>query len=262
MFLRRLITAASLSLLPIAASAATLYVPVSGTGPGANGSRWATELTFHSVSSRAITADVIFHDINGASEPSSITLAARATQSIDDIVKTRFGKESATGALEIHVADTDVRRITVTSRTYNTTADGTLGQDVPALLASDAASIDDLTVLSGPSSVTVQRFNFGIYAIDETSVRWELVQADGSIAATKEMTYKAGTQAQHGSGVVTLFDGTPADGQTVHATVESGRAIFYGSWVDNRTGDPTYVLGLRARADLTIDFVGIDRNED
>ncbi|MGZ4809704.1 MAG: hypothetical protein ACXV7D_10300, partial [Thermoanaerobaculia bacterium] len=262
MFFRQIMTAATLTLLPLAASATTLFVPVSGTGPGANGSRWATELTIHSVSSRTINADVLFHDLNGATEPSTITVAPRATVSVDDIVKTRFAKDSATGALEIRLADSDANRVTLNSRTYNITANGTLGQDIPALLASDAATAGDLTVIAGPSSAADQRFNFGIYAIETTKVQWDLLQADGTIAATKELTYQAGTQAQHGVGVVTLFGATPADGQTVHATIESGSAIFYGSAVDNRSGDPTYVPALRARGDLSIDLAGIDEDEN
>jgi hypothetical protein len=262
MCFRRLITAATLALAPLAASAASLYIPVSGTGPGANGSRWATELTLHSVSSRSINADVIFHDVNGATDPVTITVAPRATQSIDDIVKARFGRESATGALEIRLADADSPRLTVTSRTYNITENGTLGQDIPAFQASEAASEGDLTVLAGPSSVADQRFNFGLYAIEATTVRWELVQADGSMAAEKQLTYRAGTQAQHGVGVETLFGAAQANGQTIHATVESGRAIFYGSAVDNRSGDPTYVPGLRARAELSIDLLGLDVDEN
>jgi len=262
MSFRRLITAASLAFLPLAASASTLYIPVSGTGPGANDSRWATELTFHSVSTRPINAELIFHDTAGASEPVTVTVAPRATQSIDDIVKTRFGKDSATGALEIRLADADASRITVTSRTYNSSEQGTFGQDIPALQTSEASTAGDLTVLAGPSSAADQRFNFGLYAIDNTTVRWELVQADGSIAATKERTYLAGTQEQHGVGIQTLLHATPADHQAIHATIETGRAIFYGSAVDNRTNDPTYVPGLRAHGDISIDFAGLDLDEN
>ena len=262
MFLRRLITAASIALLPLAAGAATLYIPVSGTGPGANDSHWATELTFHSVSTRPVSADILFQDINGATAPVTITIAPRATLSIDDIVHARFERDSATGALEIRVADADANRVTITSRTYNTSPEGTFGQDIPALQASEAATPGDLTVLAGPSSATAQRFNFGVYAIDNTTVGWEIVKADGTIAATKELSYLAGTQAQHGVGIQTLLGVTPADGDVVHATVVNGRAIFYGSAVDNRTSDPTYVPGVIARPDITINFEGLDTDEN
>ena len=262
MFLRRFILAASLALLPLAAGAATLYIPVAGTGPGANDSHWATELTFHSVTARQTNVDVLFHDINGAIGPVTVTIAPRATVSIDDIVHTRFNRDSATGALEIRLADADANKIAVTSRTYNTNANGTFGQDIPALLASEAATDGDLTVLAGPSSASAQRFNFGVYAIDNTTVRWELVLPNGTVAATKEVSYLAGTHAQHGLGVETLLGTTAADGDVVHAIVTSGRAIFYGSSVDNRTGDPTYVPGIVARPDLSINFEGIDVDEN
>jgi hypothetical protein len=262
MSIRRLITAASIALLPLAASAATLYVPVSGTGPGANDSHWATELTLHSVGSAPITAEVLFHDITGASAPVIVTIAPRATVSIDDIVRTRFNRDSATGALEIRVADTNAKKLTVTSRTYNISANGTFGQDIPAIAASDAASAGDLTVLNGPSNAVQERFNFGLYAIEDTNVRWEVVQPDGTVAATKEATYVAGTQAQHGVGIETLLGLKAADGEVIHATIDSGKAIFYGSRVDNRSGDPTYVPGVVARPDFGLAFSGIDLDED
>jgi len=262
MSLRRFLTAASVALLPIAASAATFYVPVSGTGPGANESHWATELTFHSVAARPINADVVFHDINGASNVATITIAPRATQSIDDIVKTRFSKDAATGALEIRIADADASRISITSRTYNNSANGTFGQDIPALAAIEAATIGDLTVLTGPSSAANERFNFGLYAIEDTTVRWDVVKSDGTVAATKEQSYLAGTQVQHGVGIQTLLGVTPADGDVVHATIVSGKAVFYGSAVDNRTGDPRYVPGMLVHPDLSIAFEGIDLDEN
>jgi hypothetical protein len=110
---------AVIALLPIAAGAATFVVPVVGTGGGANGSSWQSELTIHSNTVAAVQVALTFHDRNGAAETASVTLAPRSTVSIQDIVKTRFGRLSATGAVEIEVDDLYARKIAIASRTFN-----------------------------------------------------------------------------------------------------------------------------------------------
>ncbi|MEO8036790.1 MAG: hypothetical protein ABI837_20320, partial [Acidobacteriota bacterium] len=83
MNLKHLIASGSLALLPFAASAASLIIPASGTGPGANGSSWQTELTLHNVSSKTIAATILFHDKDAVSASTTVTLAGRATTSIE-----------------------------------------------------------------------------------------------------------------------------------------------------------------------------------
>ena len=56
MTIKRIITLAAIALLPIAAGAATFVIPAAGTGAGAAGSQWQTELTLHSTSGVAFTA--------------------------------------------------------------------------------------------------------------------------------------------------------------------------------------------------------------
>src|SRR5262249_61805370 len=120
------------------------------------------------------------------------------------------------------------------------------GQDVPAVKISDAATAGDTIVLQAPSSATDARFNFGIYAATAATVRWELVRADGSLAASLDQSLGAGTQQQFNSGIVTLLGSTAQDNDTVQALVTSGNAIAYGSAVNNASGDPTFVPGIRA----------------
>ena len=74
---RQLITAASITILPLAASAATFIVPAAGTGPGANDSRWQSELTLHNTSATPTTIGLTFHDGSGAQSADSVSLNAR-----------------------------------------------------------------------------------------------------------------------------------------------------------------------------------------
>jgi len=262
MSIKHILTAAAMAILPIAASAATFVVPAAGTGGGANGSHWQTELTLHSSSSAAMTVTLTFHDRNGAAETASVQLAPRATIAIDDIVNTKFHRDAATGAIEIVVDDAFARKIAIASRTFNVSEAGEFGQDIPAVNVVEASAAGDSIVLAAPSDAVENRFNAGIYAVTAASVRWELVRADGTIAKTVETTYAAGTQTQYNLVVETLFGSTASDSDTILAVVTKGTAIAYGSAVNNRTGDPTYVPGVETTSDIRVQFLGIDSDLD
>ncbi|HEX8154336.1 MAG TPA: hypothetical protein VF698_14475 [Thermoanaerobaculia bacterium] len=259
---RTLITAAAMFVLPIVASAATLIIPAAGTGAGANGSRWQTELTLHNASGKSIPLTLYFHDSNGRSSAVAVNLPARSTDSIDDVVRTQFHREQATGALTIEVADADLHRIAVTSRTFNDSQTGQFGQDIPAVETNAAADAGEMAVIAGPSSAGEARFNFGLFAITDTTVRWELIRSNGTVAQSVTRSYTGATQVQHVAGVETLFNATPNDSDTVHAIVTSGSAIFYGSAINNATGDPAYVQGVLTRDDIRIAFAGLDLDEN
>lgn len=265
MQLRKLITnlatAATIAALPIAAGAATYIIPAAGTGPGANNSHWQSEVTLHNLALRTLTVNVAYHDANGRTEAVAIDVPAQSTIAVADIVKTKFGRESATGGLSLEIADLDAKKLAIGSRTFNTSDAGEFGQDIPAALSTDAASPGDVDVLSGPSNVVNYRFNFGVFALSELRVQWQLVRADGSVAGTRTETYGANTQRQFNGGVQTLFGQAAQNNDTVRARVEAGRGIFYGSSVNQFTGDPTYVPGVRAREEVAL-TLGIDVGAD
>jgi len=248
------------ALLPLAAGATTLIIPASGTGPGANDSHWQTELTLHNLSASPIAATLTFHDAFGAVAPSNVTVAPRATVAIADVVASRFGRTAATGAIEVTFDSAFAHKLTVSSRTFNKSETGEFGQDIPAVDQSTLPDAGSTIVLSGPSSTTDARFNFGVYADSASTIQWDLVRADGTIAASKEIAYAAGTQAQYNqpaAGITALFNIASQDNDTVHAIVTSGRAVAYGSVVNNASGDPTYVPGLLALPDTRINFLGV-----
>jgi hypothetical protein len=257
MNIKRILTTTIAALFPLISSATTLIIPASGTVTGVGDSHWQTELTLHNTSASTIAATLTFHDGIGAAETSIVNVSPRATVAIADVVASRFGRENATGAIEVTFDSAFAQKLSVASRTFNKTASGEFGQDIPAVDAAAAPSAGNTIVLGGPSSTASSRFNFGVYAVNAATVRWELIRADGSIAASTEVAYAAGSQRQYNDGVTTLFNGSSADNDTVHAVVTSGKAIAFGSAVNNASGDPTYVPGLLARSDLRINFVGV-----
>ncbi len=260
MKIRTILTAAAIALLPVVASAATIVVPGAGTGPGANNSQWQSELTLHSSAPRAIELNVSFHQGTTVLGPVEVALAARETRSFADIVKTMFDVNAGSGALVIEVDDRNLRYVAATSRTFNIAPEGEFGQDVPSVRLDDAVTAGSIGSINGPSSVATNRFNFGVYAAEATTVKWELLRANGTVAATAERTYAAGEHAQYNSGVETIFGAAPQNNDTVQARVSAGSAIFFGS-VINATGDPTFVPGIPTRDDILILF-GVDQDEN
>jgi hypothetical protein len=252
----KIISAITIALLPLAASAATLIVPASGTGPGAYQSHWQTQLTLHNTSASGVAVGVKFHDGNGAQAGDDIQLSARSTVTIEDIVATRFGRESAVGALELTIDDAAANKIAITSRTFNRSAAGEVGQDIPALRADAATAVDQTAVILGPADASTSRFNFGLYTPTNAVVRWDLIRADGSIAASVTENYAGGTQFQYNSAV--FFGVAPANDDAVHATVVSGSMIGYGSVVNNNSNDPTYVGSITLHPDIRVAFLGVE----
>src|SRR5712671_960403 len=174
MKITRIIATLLTTLLPLAASATTLVIPASGTGPGANDSHWQTELTLHNTSASTIAATLTFHDLLGAAGTSTVSVAPRATVAIADVVATRFGRTSATGAIDITFDSAFAQKLTVSSRTFNKSTAGEFGQDIPAVDLASVPATASVIVLSGPSSATDARFNFGLYAADASTVKWDL----------------------------------------------------------------------------------------
>lgn len=258
--LGNILTAAAIALLPVVAGAATLVVPGAGTGPGANNSSWQSSLTLHSAAPRPITVSIAFHQGTSVLGPVSVTLAARETVTIADVVRTKFGLTAGTGALVLTVDDRNLRHLAVNSRTFNTAPEGEFGQDIPAVKVAEAAIAGDISAISGPSSVATSRFNFGLYAVTATTMKWELVRADGTLAGSVDASYAAGEHIQHSNGIASVFGVEARDNDTVHARLSAGSAIFFGS-VINATGDPTYIEGVRTRDDILIAF-GVDDDEN
>lgn len=260
MKLNRLIISGVVALLPLAASATNLVIPVAGTVAGANDSRWQTEVTFHNSTSRQAQVLMTFRSADGVAVPKNLQVPARKTVSVQDIVKTMFNHENAIGAIEITDTDSDPRNLAVTARTTNVSANGEFGQDIPAVALVDAAKTGSVSAITGPSSATKSRFNFGLYVIGETTVNWELIRADGTVGGTSEMTYTGATQHQYNNGVVSLLNATPQDNDVVHATLLKGSAVFYGSVINQQTGDPSFVPGIITKVDPNVRLLGIDRD--
>lgn len=262
MKLTRIIAATAAALLPLVASAATFIIPAAGSGPGANGSQWKTELKIHVTGLEPVTVGLRFHRGTAVFDGGTIRIDGSTTRTLDDVVAREL-QTSGSGAIEVFTErEKDFRRLAVTSRTYNQLPNGDqLAQDVPAVPLADAAVQGDFVILSGPSHANRQRFNFGIYAAKATRVTWDLLRGDGQAVASKSVSYAAAQHVQYNNGIQTLFGQTLQDSDTVRAIIDNGEAFLYGSAIDS-SGDPSYAQGVRTREQFDLVFLGIDIDED
>jgi hypothetical protein len=239
-------------------------IPAAGTGPGAGGSRWQSEIIITNVAEIPQVLTVTFHDLNGPSTSFTESVPSMQTVAIADIVKNRFGRESGTGGVSFSLADKSmIRQLVIVSRTFNAAPQGEFGQDIPALLINDAVLSGGTAVIPGPTDTSNFRFNFGIFAVEQSTVVWRLQRKDGTPAGPAvRITYPTGSMLQYSPGVASVFSETPAGNDVVTVQVEKGRIFAYGSHVDDRMGDPTFVPGVRTRMNRQLEFLGIDDDED
>ncbi len=262
MSFKRLIALSAIGLLSLAANAAQIIIPAAGSGAGANLSKWQSDVLLHNAAPRTIALSASFHIGTQVIGPKPVELRSKQTLHINDMARQFFGLESGTGAIVFDLEDRDVKYVGITSRTYNNAPGGDeYGQDIPSFNATEAVNAGAVAVLTNPNvNVGLFRFNFGVYAIENTTVRWELLRADGVVDASTEVTYAAGEQQQHNGGVDKLLHVLPKPGDSLYARIVSGKAIVYGSSI-NRSGDPSYVPSSILREDVNVSF-GVDLDED
>ncbi len=261
---KKTLIAASIALTAGFASADTFdyVIPAAGTGPGANGSQWQSEVTIHNAGQELLLLKLSYHDATGSLRSIDLPMPGRTTKSLPDTVKNDFGQTQSTGAIVIDTEDALRGKLSITSRTFNLSPAGEFGQDIPALTAAQSIAFGDTGILNGPTNAAANRFNFGLFASEETTIEWRLIRRDGTLAKSVVKTYDAATQTQHSAGVSTLFADTAQDNDVIHAKVRSGHAWIYGSVVNNQTGDPTYIPGGRTRENLLPEVLGIDIDRD
>lgn len=244
------------------ASAERILIPAAGTGPGAAGSQWATDLTIHNAGIDPVTVTLTFHDASGRVATSPLTLEGRSTVTRSDIVRSIFGLEAATGALTLDGSAHEMAKLVTSVHVYNSSDAGEFGQEIPSYRVDETLGAGTTAVIAGPSRAADSRLNFGIFAIDATVVEWTLVRNDGAVAATARVEYAAETHRQYNRGVETLFAAAPEDNDVIYVKVISGRAIPYGSIVNDRTNDPTFVRAGIASNTLAVRFLGVDLDEN
>jgi fibronectin-binding autotransporter adhesin len=204
-----------------------------------------------------------------ASKPvktTTIDVDAGGTTALDNIVRNWYGVgslgEAANGVLEIRPLNTankggvepqvDVAFATVvSSRTYNVSAQGTLGQFIPAVPFAafvGKAATNGLPAVLGLQQIAQNdafRTNLGIVEAGgkPATVLVNVFDGAGKNVFSQSYDFAAGEQKQFNS-FLAANNITLADGRIeVQVTGGDGRITAYASRIDNATGDPLLVTG-------------------
>jgi hypothetical protein len=250
-------------LVALAASAAQLrdfyVIPVAAHASGANGTSWRTDVSIQNIQAVPVTIEISVVEsgeglldnvfpvsLNGAS---SVTVPAGGSLTLGDVLKNHRGRAETSGALLVG----GDKVFALTSRTYNVTTNGTMGQTVSPSgdVGADGNSSVSTLYIPGLASNSSFRTNLGLLmsAATPLTVTVTINGADGRALGTRTFNVGAGitTQVQFAATTVAAapFD---AAGAIVRITSGSGTVVAYASEVDNVTGDASFISGGGAAA--------------
>jgi uncharacterized repeat protein (TIGR01451 family) len=204
---------------------------------------WRTDMRVFNYGTAAQPATLTFFPLGGgASKEAAVTLNAGQILTLDNIVRTLFATENAGGV--VHLTTNTAASLVVTGRTYNDTPAGTFGQFIPAVTPDLGAGLGDraLNILQVEDSVRY-RTNVGIAEISGKAVTIELqiVLPDSKVTPTVTIPLAANEFRQFAV-IKELGLGAVYNGRISIRVIEGqGRVTAYGSVIDEKTQDPTYV---------------------
>lgn len=209
-------------------------------------SSWRTDMRIFNASPAATTATLTFYRENDSSAiPRTIDrrIGAGEILVVNDVVRQLFGMENTGGA--VHVTTASNASLVVTGRTYDQQTAGTFGQFIPAVSEADAVGV-------GGRALQVQqleesplfRTNLGIAEVTGRPVTVEItaIVPDSLVAPKREITL-AGNEFTQLTQVLRTMNLTDVYNGRIALRVISGegKITAYGSVVDNKTQDPTYI---------------------
>ncbi len=219
-------------------------IPGSAHIQGAHGTSWRSDAVLHNPGPRAAAAALFF--LEGGKDNSQavgrpVTVPAGGSLALDDFVLSTFGRDGASGAVLV----TSDEPLLVTSRTYNDAASGTYGQLVPGISTAGAIRGDTVVRLIQLTRNGDFHTNIGFANATDTPlhVTVELHRADGTLIGSPDYTIPP-------MGFYQKTDILGTDADDAYAIVSSdtsgARYFTYASVVDNRSGDPIFVLPVEA----------------
>ena len=218
-------------------------IPGGANVEGFGGARWFTDLDVANLGGMRsmVTIQLLAADqANPAPEGVSFSLEPGASVRYRDAFAELFDFEGS-GALRILV---DSPYVTTTSRTYAADEDGSYGQGIPAhnqMRAIHYGVMGRLVGLSESGNTTDgYRTNIGLANATGATVMAEvaLYSSDHSLVDLVEVSLAAYEQTQ----LNRVFPEATEVGYAVLSTSTPGGAFYaYGSVVDNKTADPTFI---------------------
>lgn len=240
----------------------TLIIPAIAHADGI-GTRFQSDVRIANTSDQEMTYELSFtpsrSDGTSTGKKSMLTIPARDTKGLDDIVKAWYGSgllgEGGLGTLEIRPLGLNVNPLATfaSSRTYAVTVTGTLGQFIPALaldkfVGALAGGPLNKISLQQVANSAAYRTNLGFVEGSGSPVTLNIRLLDGSNQLLQQVTRTLPPYGHEQIGFASLFGNVPLTDGRVEVTVASstGKATAYASVVDNKTSDPLLVFPVQA----------------
>lgn len=238
----------SLRVGPAAATARSVSLPVAGHVTGGGGVVFLTDVIIENPNAVGVTANLVFFPVGGgATSQVPLSLSARETRSLPDVVANLFGVTASFGALRLDPSVSAAAPLRMTSRTYDRVGEGSFGMAVSGLAASTSST--EPRFVTGLARTDAYRTNLGAVNLSNDSQGFAVVLrgSDGAVVGTSPaVTLSPGGQWQ--VGLQDLFPSAFGTGMTAEFRAVSGSGsgvpFAYASLVDNLSGDPTYFPSL------------------
>jgi hypothetical protein len=232
------------SAVPVGGTTATRYVLPGVADLNTGSASWRTDMRIFNGGNAPQGATLTFHPQNNASAPLSaeITVNPGEVRVLNGVLQSLFNAHDVGGAL--HVVTHNPSQLTVTGRTYNQTANGTFGQFIPAVTSTDGANLASraLHILQVEDSVRY-RTNIGVAEVTGNSAVVEITVnlPDGKI--TPKVQIPLGANEFRQFAIIKELGLQNVYNAQVNVKVISGNGAVtaYGSVIDMKTSDPTYV---------------------
>jgi predicted TIM-barrel fold metal-dependent hydrolase len=168
----------------------------------------------------------------------SYVVSAGTQQVFQDVV-VQLGVAEGTGALEV-VCD---QAVTVTSRTYNASDDGSYGQSLDSVTAEDAIDAGDMALLQQLREDDAFRSNIGVFNMEtvDASVQITLFEAAGTMVGSYVVEVPPGQIHQDTQPFRSRFGRADITSGYAAVEVQSGAVWAYASVIDQQTSDPTTI---------------------
>lgn len=242
------------------------YVPVVAKAEGGYGSQWLTSLTLYNAGHKDFSLNLSFipTGTSNVSNQKEIFLESGKYLYFDDILS-EFSTQGG-GALIISAPDFSASYLGIFAKVYNLTENGRYGQAVSVLQENRILEGPIEYFLILPKNEVDERFNFGLLSLKNSKIKFQLLDENGNIIKEIEKTYSPLYHIQYNQGYKEFFQ-TDQEGRIIKAILEEGKAVLYGSQVDNKTNDgsfqlaqnlksnePPYLEGVDAASNGTLDF--------
>ena len=222
---------------PVGSAPVESWIPAVARTDGVGNSVWRSDVGLLNRSSATNTVRLRYHEKNGAMDR-ELELAPGESRTISDVV----GSFDRNGSAPLQVFSSEA--LTVTSRTYNQSLDGTFGQSLDGVTATGGLESGESAVLMQLREDDTTRSNIGIHNQWRRSARVEveLYDGNGSLVIRRIRDIPAQQTVQLNRPFFKLGGRDDVESGYAVISVRSGQDIYvYGSVIDNATGDPTAI---------------------